>query len=407
MTHSRIVLRVTLTYVVVAALWIFFSDILLFRYASAFFDTTLGSILKGLAFILVTACLLYVLVLRLVTTQEELYRAEMTSELDFFGNTEFFSALPVIVYVLEAEGGTVRPVWISDNLQRLFGYPLSDGLDPAWWPAQIHPEDRDRVLAKSGQLLESGGGEHAYRFRKADGDYVFINDELHALPNGGRTPQRYLGVWTDIDYRYKAEKQMMHQARQLEASVANTVNSIARMVELRDPYTAGHEERVGELAAAIASEMGFDETCQRGLRVAGMLHDLGKIGVPVEILIKPSRLLPGEFALVKEHAAYGFDILKDIDFPWPIAEVAHQHHERINGSGYPRGLSGTEILMEARIVAVADVVESMASHRPYRPSLGVEVALQEIERGAGELYDADVVRACLLLFREKGYQLSV
>jgi HD-GYP domain-containing protein (c-di-GMP phosphodiesterase class II) len=179
------------------------------------------------------------------------------------------------------------------------------------------------------------------------------------------------------------------------------------MVELRDPYTAGHERRVGEISAAIAGEMGLDPDVQRGLRVAGAVHGVGKIVVPAEILSKPAKLSAVELELVQQHAAYGYEVLKDVPFPWPVAEVARQHHERMDGSGFSRGLVGTAILLEARILAVADVVESMASHRPYRPGLGIPVALGEIERNAGRLYDADVAAACLRLFRDKGYILPV
>jgi putative nucleotidyltransferase with HDIG domain len=177
------------------------------------------------------------------------------------------------------------------------------------------------------------------------------------------------------------------------------------MMDLRDPYTAGHERRVGEVAAAIAAEMGLDAETQRGLRVAGNLHDVGKITVPAEILSKPGKLSTLEFEIIKTHAAQGYEILKDIDFPWPVAEVAYQHHERIDGSGYPRGLKGEEIVLEARILAVADVMEAMSSHRPYRSGAGIDKAVAEIERGRGTAYDAKVVDACVRLFREMGYSI--
>jgi len=172
---------------------------------------------------------------------------------------------------------------------------------------------------------------------------------------------------------------------------------------MRDPYTAGHERRVAELAVAIGAELGFDTHRQEGLRVAGHLHDVGKMAVPVELLVKPTRLSAAEFELVKAHPQAGYEILKDVEFPWPVAQVALQHHERVDGGGYPQGLQGNAILLEARIVAVADVVESMASHRPYRPGLGIDKALAEIERGRGSAYDAQVVDACLRLFCGKGY----
>ncbi|MGE3376586.1 MAG: HD domain-containing phosphohydrolase [Vicinamibacteria bacterium] len=202
-----------------------------------------------------------------------------------------------------------------------------------------------------------------------------------------------------------AQAQIEGYAGKLEHAMQGTLEVVAKMVELRDPYTRGHERRVGEICAAIAGEMGLDDDRIEGLRVAGGVHDVGKIAAPAEILSKPTRLTPSEYALVKEHAQLGYEILKEVEFPWPVAEVARQHHERIDGSGYPRGLKDGEILLEARILAVADTVEAMSSHRPYRPGLGIEVALAEIERGAGTGYDRDVAAACLRLFREKGYTL--
>jgi HD-GYP domain-containing protein (c-di-GMP phosphodiesterase class II) len=185
----------------------------------------------------------------------------------------------------------------------------------------------------------------------------------------------------------------------------STVQAISHMVDLRDPYTSGHERRVGELAAAIGAELGLTEHQVTGLRVAGGVHDVGKIAVPAEILSKPTRLSAAEFAIVKTHAQQGYEILKDIEFPWPIANAVWQHHERLDGSGYPLGLRGDEISLEARILAVADVVESMSTHRPYRPALGLDPAFAELESKSGALYDPSVVAACIRLFREKGFQL--
>ncbi len=217
--------------------------------------------------------------------------------------------------------------------------------------------------------------------------------------------QFLLGIFADITQRKIIEQQNEVHLAKLETALLQTVEVINALSAMRDPYTAGHERRVAEIAVAIGAELGFDAQRQQGLRVAGHLHDVGKINVPAEILSKPGRLSPAEFALVKEHPQAGYDVLKNVSFPWPVAQVALQHHERIDGSGYPRGLKGDEITLEARIVAVADVVESMASHRPYRPALGFERALAEIERGRGTAFDADVVGACLRLFREGHYRL--
>jgi GAF domain-containing protein len=197
-----------------------------------------------------------------------------------------------------------------------------------------------------------------------------------------------------------------HHEAILRKSLEDSIQAIAATVEMRDPYTSGHQKRVAELAVALAREMGLSEERIHGLHLASVVHDLGKISVPAEILVKPGKLTPIEFMLVKGHAQAGYEILKDINFPWPIATIVWQHHERLDGSGYPQGLKGDDILLESRIMAVADVVEAMASHRPYRPTLGIDVALQEIERGRGIQYDAAVADACLKLFRDGRYVLA-
>jgi len=170
-------------------------------------------------------------------------------------------------------------------------------------------------------------------------------------------------------------------------------------VELRDPYTAGHQRRVSDLSVLIAQKMELDENRVHGVKLGALIHDIGKIGVPAEILSRPYQLTEVELRLVQEHAVMGYNILKEIQFPWPVAEIAHQHHERMNGTGYPGHLKGDAILLEARIVAVADVIESMASHRPYRASLGMQEAINEIQKNRGTLYDEHVVDACLKILQ--------
>ena len=176
--------------------------------------------------------------------------------------------------------------------------------------------------------------------------------------------------------------------------------------EVRDPYTAGHQKRVADLARAIATEMKLPHDKIEGIRMAGSIHDIGKLSIPTEILSKPTKLIDIEFSLIKEHSRIGYEMLKDVESPWPLAQIVYQHHERMDGSGYPRNLKGDEILMDARIMAVADVVEAMASYRPYRPAMGIEPALEEIKKNKGVLYDNTVADACLRLFREKGYKLK-
>jgi HD-GYP domain-containing protein (c-di-GMP phosphodiesterase class II) len=189
----------------------------------------------------------------------------------------------------------------------------------------------------------------------------------------------------------------------LHAALEQTINVIAETVDQRDPYTAGHERRVADLCVHIAQKLGLPEDRTHGLHLAASIHDLGKIGIPAEILSKPGLLTPTQFNLLKEHAQLGYDILKDVAFPWPIADMILQHHERLDGSGYPQGLKGDAISLEARILAVADVVEAMSSHRPYRAAQGVDVALDEILAQRGKFYDAQVADACVSVFREDGY----
>ena len=206
--------------------------------------------------------------------------------------------------------------------------------------------------------------------------------------------------------RNRAEQRLQHSLEKLRRAMEGIVQAMAVTVEKRDPYTAGHQRRVANLACAIAKEMGLSADQIDGIRMAGVIHDLGKIAVPAEILSKPTRLTDIEFSLIKTHAQAGYEMLNTIDFPWPIAQMVHQHHERIDGSGYPKGLSGEDILLEARILGVADVVEAIASHRPYRPARGIDKALDEILQNKGTLYDPEVVNACLKVLSEKGFKFE-
>ncbi|HEY5993771.1 MAG TPA: HD domain-containing phosphohydrolase [Gallionellaceae bacterium] len=201
-----------------------------------------------------------------------------------------------------------------------------------------------------------------------------------------------------------AERQRYYN--QMRAGLEKAVDAIAATLEMRDPYTAGHQRRVADLATAIARELGLPDEQVQAIHLAGTVHDLGKIHIPAEILTKPGKLSDLEYRFIKTHPQAGYDILKGIDFPWPIAHMVLQHHERLDGSGYPNRLKGDDIILEARILAVADVVEAMFSNRPYRPGLGLDAALDEITRNRGKFYDAKAVDACVKLLRENGYRLS-
>lgn len=212
-------------------------------------------------------------------------------------------------------------------------------------------------------------------------------------------------VFRDITERKRAEGETRETLMKLRRSMNALIDALALTVETRDPYTAGHQRRVTNLARAIAKEMDLPEDQIDGIRMAGVIHDLGKISVPAEILTRPGKLTPLEFSLIKTHPQVAYDILKTIEFPWAVAEIVYQHHEKIDGSGYPRGLKGGEILVEARILTVADVVEAMSSHRPHRASLGIESSLEEITKNRGTLYDTDAVDACIKLFTQKNFKL--
>jgi PAS domain S-box-containing protein len=214
------------------------------------------------------------------------------------------------------------------------------------------------------------------------------------------------GFSRDITERKRAETELRQTLESLRRAVNTTIQVMVSAVEVRDPYTSGHQTRSADVARAIATEMGLPKEKIESIRMAGSIHDIGKLSIPAEILSKPSKLSEIEFSLIKEHPHKGFEMLKDVESPWPLAEIIYQHHERMDGSGYPRNLKGEEILMEARILTVADVVEAMASHRPYRAGLGIDAALNEIEKNRGIFYDDAVADACLRLFREKGFQLA-
>ncbi len=205
----------------------------------------------------------------------------------------------------------------------------------------------------------------------------------------------------DITKRKNAELELRDSLAKLQHITEAGIRAITLIVEQRDPYTAGHQTEVGRIASAIAGEMGYDDNFLKGMEIAGLLHDIGKIAIPIEILSKPGKISRNEFAIIKTHPAVGYNILKEIDFSWPIAKIVLQHHERLNGSGYPNGLTREKILKETRIISVADVYEAMTSHRPYRPALSVKSALEELERNRDILFDKDAVDACVRLVRQK------
>lgn len=214
------------------------------------------------------------------------------------------------------------------------------------------------------------------------------------------------GISHDITELKKVEESLLKSMERLRKATGGIIDVIATAVEIRDPYTAGHQKRVANLARLIANELGLSSELTEGIRLAGSIHDLGKISVPSDILSKPGRLKDIEYSLIKSHPQTGYDIIKDIEFSWPLSKIIFQHHERIDGSGYPMGLQGDEIMIESQILAVADVVEAILSHRPYRPAFSIDVAMDEIDRNKGILYNKNVADTCFMLFRDKNFRFS-
>jgi PAS domain S-box-containing protein len=292
-------------------------------------------------------------------------------------------------------------VWASDEAFRIYGL---EHTEPTLSLEQVQsatlPEYRP-ALDEALRRLIAGEGDYDMEFeirRAEDERVVTVRSTAHVVRTGEDESARVVGVVQDVTRLKAAEREALEAAARLRRAVEGTVAAMGALVETRDPYTAGHERRVTQLAVALATELGLDAAAIETLRLAGEVHDIGKVAVPAEILTKPGRLSVEEMAIVREHPRSGADILAPVEFGSPVAELVRWHHERIDGTGYPDGLAGEAIPLEARVLAVADVVEAMASHRPYRPALGVEAALAEIGAGAGRIYDADVAAACERVF---------
>jgi PAS domain S-box-containing protein len=311
------------------------------------------------------------------------------------------SPLGVRISTVESEtiyaNRAMLDIYGYDNIKELKNTPLEKRYTPESykeWQArktqrrngEISPSEYEiSIVRKDGMI------RHLHVFRKE----IFWDDRIRSQV-----------IYQDITERRKVEEQLRQTLENLRESIKVTIHVLGMASEAKDPYTAGHQKRVSDLARAIAHEMDLSHDMVEGIRMAGSIHDIGKLSVPAEILSRPTKLSDLEYSMIKEHSRSGFEMLKHVESPWPLAEIVLQHHERMNGLGYPQKLKGDDIIIEARILAVADVVEAMSSHRPYRASLGLEVALDEIEKNRGVLYDEYAVDSCLNLFRAKGYQLA-
>jgi PAS domain S-box-containing protein len=310
---------------------------------------------------------------------------------------------PEGVYLSDLEGN-----FLYGNLkcEAIIGYRREELIGKNFLELSLLPE---KSLNKAAQLLQANiegksTGPDEIELISKEGRIIPVEISTSVVQRMGQ--RIVLAFVRDITDRKRAEEQLRQTLESLRKAFGATIQAMVSAIESRDPYTSGHQTRSAHLARAIAMEMGLPQDKIDAIRMAGSIHDIGKLSIPAEILSKPTKLSEIEFSLIKEHARKGYEMLKDVESPWPLAEIVHQHHERMDGSGYPRNLKGDDILLEARILAVADVVEAMASHRPYRPGLGINLALAEIEKNSGVCYDDAVADACLRLFREKGFHLE-
>jgi len=315
---------------------------------------------------------------------------------------QLFNNLPEAIAILDNNDNVID---VNRRFEKLFQYKIPD-LKNNSIHKFIVPKNREEE-SKSISSFAITYGSHESESTRVCKDGTSINVSVFAYPviyNNKNIAVYH--IYRDLSEFKESELELDKTLRKLRKAMGGIINAMVSTVEVRDPYTAGHQQRVADLARAIAQEMGLPDNEIDGIRMAGTLHDLGKVNIPAEILSKPGKLSDIEFSLIKMHPRVAYDILKEIDFPWPIADMVHQHHERIDGSGYPQGLRGAEILLSGKILTVADVVESIASHRPYRPSLGIGKALEEINGKKGIYYEDEVVDACTRLFKENKFTFS-
>jgi PAS domain S-box-containing protein/putative nucleotidyltransferase with HDIG domain len=312
--------------------------------------------------------------------------------------------IPVGVFRSYAEPGWYL---ISANpaLAGMFGYDKPEDMtDVRIGDFYLHPEEWKQSI----DVINSTGAVDGFEveFKRADGTLFWGSLSARAFENPEGRIVYFDGVLENITDRKQVELALQESLEKLQKSLYGTVYAISRIVETRDPYTSGHQARVAELARAIAGKLNLSKEQSELIYMAAIVHDVGKVSVPSEVLNKPSALTELEWDLIKTHPEVGCNILENVEFPWPVTEVVLQHHERLNGSGYPRGLGGEDIMLEARILSLADVVEAMSSHRPYRPELGIDKALEEISDNKGVLYDNEVVNVCVNLFKRDGFSFT-
>ncbi|OEU67354.1 MAG: hypothetical protein BBJ57_10500 [Desulfobacterales bacterium PC51MH44] len=304
------------------------------------------------------------------------------------------------IYISAAKGELID---CNQSTLELFGYSREELIEMDTKNIFVSADEYNRFQEKIAQ--NGSAREFEAKLRKKDGTKMDCLITATVRLAKDKSIWGYQGIIRDISELVASRSELEKTLKKLKKALRGTIQAMALTAETRDPYTAGHQHRVGDLACSIALEMEVQKDQIQGIHLAGVIHDIGKISVPGEILSKPGAISANEFGIIKEHCQVGYNILKTVDFPWPIAKIVLQHHERMDGSGYPDGITGENIILGARILAVADVVEAMASHRPYRPALGIDMALREIRKNRDALYDPQVVDACLMLFNEKSYRL--
>ncbi|MCK5766916.1 MAG: HD domain-containing protein, partial [Candidatus Atribacteria bacterium] len=312
-------------------------------------------------------------------------------------------SVPAMIYYIDIENRVVRTNkeladLLKMSIKRLIGQKIED---------LFSKEQVERMKKDSQEIIFTGKAKkniiELYDLSK--GTKWVITDKIPYKDKEGKV----IGIVClskDITAQKQSEQKLQQSYQELKKTMDKTISTISKIIEAKDPYTAGHQRRVSQLAVAMAKKLKYSQDKIEGVKIASLIHDIGKIGLPFEILSKPGKLEDEEFKLIERHSQIGYSILKTINFSYPVAQIVLQHHERLNGSGYPNHLRGDEILPEAKILGVADVVEAMSSHRPYRPSLGINLALKEINQNKGILYGPEEVDACLRLFKEKGFKFE-
>lgn len=336
-----------------------------------------------------------------ITKNKEAEEFLLNSEVKY---KELWNNAPIAYHTLNPDGiitsvNETELKMLGYNLEDMLGQPIFNFIDPSQ-----REEAQLRFLRKIAGKETAKSGNRTYIRNGGAKIFVSVDDVMEYNKN-----HEVISVRTtmmDVTRQRQIEDELNFSFSRLKKTMDDAMRVIARLVEMRDPYTAGHQVRVAQLACAIARELGLDGDSVERIRIAGLLHDIGKINVPIEILSKPGKISESELNIIKIHPSIGYEILKEMDFPSPVAETVLQHHERLDGKGYPNALKPKDIILEARILMVADVVEAMSSHRPYRPSKGIKEALAEIQKNKGKLYDSKVAKACLNVFKKTKFVFS-